>query len=92
MSSQSPRACGEPEDAPQGAEPVEQAENRTPRGTFAPGRSGNPQGRPASESKALRAKLATDGEADESLAERVKHDARMHLAAGAVPCFQSIAR
>ena len=32
------------------------------------------------------------GESDDDLAERVKHDARMHLAAGAVPCFQSIAR
>lgn len=63
MNSPKPHMCGESEEAPQGAEPVQQAENRTPRGTFAPGRSGNPQGRPASESKALRAKLQTDGEA-----------------------------
>ena len=63
MSSQSPRACGEPEDAPQGAEPAQHDSSRTPAGRFAPGRSGNPRGRASSESRGLRAKLATDGEA-----------------------------
>lgn len=54
---------GAPVDGAQAPEPAQQAENRTPRGTFAPGRSGNPKGRASSESKQLRAKLQTDGEA-----------------------------
>lgn len=53
----------EPEDAPQGAEPAPLDSIRTARGRFAPGRSGNPRGRASSESRGLRAKLATDGEA-----------------------------
>lgn len=53
----------EPEDAPQGAEPAQHDSSRTPAGRFAPGRSGNPRGRASSESRGLRAKLATDGEA-----------------------------
>lgn len=36
---------------------------RSTRGRFLPGESGNPAGRPRSESAALRAKLAADGEA-----------------------------
>ena len=53
----------ESEDAPKGAEPAEHDRSRTPAGRFAPGQSGNPKGRASSESKGLRAKLATDGEA-----------------------------
>lgn len=53
----------EPVEAPQGAEPAEHDSSRTPAGRFAPGRSGNPKGRASSESKQLRAKLQTDGDA-----------------------------
>jgi hypothetical protein len=58
-----PHICGESEEAPKGAEPVQQAENRTAKGTFAPGKSGNPGGRVARENKQLREKLQADGEA-----------------------------
>lgn len=50
-------------EAPQGATPAPLDSSRTPKGRFAPGQSGNPKGRASSESRGLRAKLATDGEA-----------------------------
>lgn len=33
-----------------------------------------------------------DGESDDDLAARAKHDAHLHLSAGSVPCLLSIAR
>lgn len=58
-----PHMCGESVDGAQAPEPAQQDGSRTTAGRFAPGKSGNPKGRASSESKQLRAKLQTDGEA-----------------------------
>lgn len=71
----SPTACaGEPVDGAQA--PAIEAGNRTLKGRFAPGKSGNPGGRVARENKQLREKLQRDGGQviDVVLAEALKGD------------------